>query len=80
MVCLSQTPIYPSLFPVRLCFSQTKGMYMRSLTYQALPKFMAPRQSGLTRTAAVGESSLYRARRLLGGGAGGNTDMVLVVL
>lgn len=64
-VCLSQVPIYPALPPSAPISSSG------SLTYQALPKFMAPRQRGLTRTAAVGESILYRARRLLGGGAAG---------
>lgn len=32
---------------------------------------MEPRHRGLTRTAAVGESILYRARALFGGGAVG---------
>lgn len=50
-----------------------------SLAYQASPKFMAPRQRGLTRTAAVGESILYRARRLLGGGAAG-TGLVMAAI
>lgn len=49
------------------------------MAYQASPKFMAPRQRGLTRTAAVGESILYRARRLLGGGAAG-TGLVMAAI
>ncbi len=40
------------------------------MTHQALPKFIAPKQMGLTLTAAVGASSLWRPRRLGGSGAG----------
>lgn len=40
-------------------------------TYQASPKFMPPRHSGLTLTEADGERRRYRPRGLTGGGAGG---------
>ena len=73
-MCLSQVPIYPALL-LLVSTRKTWG----SLTYQALPKFMAPRQRGLTRTAAVGERILYRARRLLGGGAAG-TGLAIAVM
>ncbi len=40
------------------------------VTYQASPKFMAPMHSGLTLTAAEGESRRCLPRRDFGGGAG----------
>ena len=44
-----------------------KGLWVN---YQASPKFMAPIHSGLTLTAAEGESKRCLASRDLGGGAG----------
>ncbi len=46
--------------------------------HQALPKFMAPMHSGLTLTAAEGESSRCLARRDFGGGAGSIAFMAVV--
>lgn len=43
---------------------------------QALPKFMAPRQSGDTRKEALGESRRYLFSGPLGGGAIGRTDIL----
>jgi hypothetical protein len=60
--------------------SQDGELKNASLTYQALPKFMVPRQRGLTRTAAVGESILYRPRRLLGGGAAGRKFVAMAAI
>jgi hypothetical protein len=48
-------------------------------TYQALPKFMAPRHRGLTLTAPVGESIRYRPKGLFGDGAIGKADWKLLI-
>lgn len=42
------------------------------MAYQALPKFIVPRHSGLTRREAVGDSMRYRAKGDLAGGAMGS--------
>lgn len=49
-------------------------------TNQALPKFALPRQSGLTLTAAVGESSLYRPSGDFGGGTLPVTLLMIVTV
>lgn len=41
---------------------------------------MVPRHRGLTRTAAVGESILYRARGVLGGAAAGRGLVAMVAI
>ena len=46
--------------------------------HQAVPKFMAPIHSGLTLTAAEGESSRCLARRDFGGGAGSMAFMAVI--
>jgi hypothetical protein len=47
-------------------------------TYQASPKFIAPRQIGLTLMLACCASSLCLALRLFGGGAGLKRDMFAI--
>lgn len=46
--------------------------------YHASPKFMDPRQRGLTRTEAVGDRSLYLAKGVLAGAAMGRAREAMV--